>query len=559
MTFRVILAKWTVCQEWKGGLMGDMTRRGLLGGAAASVALTQAGASASAATARRTDPETGPVTVYPSDPRYQELTVGYNQRWVGRPDYVRLVSSTDQVVQAVQEAVRAGKQISVVSGGHCLAPFVFNSDVKVVIDLSGLNNVYFDAERGAFVVEGGTRLSIVYEQLYKKWGVTIPGGMCPTVGVGGHTTGGGYGFLSREFGAVIDHLEAVEVVVVDRSGTAKVVVASRNPADPNHDLWWACAGGGGGNFGIVTRFWFRTPGSSGANPSQLLVSPPKDVLYSGVGIPWSALDRAKFVTLVGNWGSWYEQHAAPSSPARALSGVASLAHQSAQYIFLLTQVDAAVPGARQLLDGYLAALTAGLGVDSIVAGQPPQQLPWLHSVRLIAASIPSFINPTLRGSSKSAYMRRGYTPAQAGAMYDALTRTDFSNPSGAVTLAGFSGGVINSVSPTQTALAHRSCSFWTLFETQWKDPSADAANIGWLRDLYGGVFAATGGYPVPNDQMDGCYINNPDPDITDPAFNRSGVPWYTLYYKDNYPRLQQIKSVYDPTNVFRHPQSITLP
>jgi hypothetical protein len=544
--------------------MGGISRRALLGGAAAAagVAAVQAAAPSAPAAAETTQPcgpVTGPVTVYPGDPRYQELTVGYNQRWVGSPDYVRIVSSTDQVVRAVQEAVTAGTRVSVVSGGHCLAPFVFNPDVEVVIDLSGLNDVYFDGRRRAFAVEGGARLSGVYESLYKKWGVTIPGGMCPTVGVGGHTTGGGYGFLSRQFGAVIDHLEAVEVVVVDRSGTARVVVASRDPADPNHDLWWACAGGGGGNVGIVTRFWFRTAGTTGTDPSRLLVNPPKDVLLSAVGIPWSALDRTKFATLVGNWGTWYEQHASPGSPATALSGVASLAHQSNQYVFLLTQVDATVPGARQLLDGYLAALTAGIGVDAVVAAQPPQQLPWLHAVRLIAASIPSFINPTLRGSSKSAYLRRGYTAAQAGAMYDALTRTDFSNPAGAVTLAGFSGGEINAVSSTQTALAHRNAAFWTLFETQWQDPAADASNIGWLRDLYGQVFAATGGYPVPNDQTDGCYVNNPDPDITDPTYNRSGVPWYTLYYKDNYPRLQRVKAVYDPREFFRHPQSITLP
>lgn len=244
--------------------------------------------------------------------------------------------------------------------------------------------------------------------------MTIPGGMCPTVGIGGHTTGGGYGFLSREFGAVIDHLEAVEMVVVDRSGRAKAVVASRDPADPNHDLWWASAGGGGGNFGIVTRFWFRTAGATGSQPGRQLVNPPKDVLFSAVGIPWSALDRTAFTTLVTNWGTWYEQHAAPDSPARVLSGVASLAHRSSQYVFLLTQVDATVPGAQQILDQYLAAITAGVGVDAAVASQPAQRLPWLHAVRLIAASIPSFINPTLRGSSKSAYMRRGYTPPRPG-------------------------------------------------------------------------------------------------------------------------------------------------
>ncbi|MET9338097.1 thiamine pyrophosphate-dependent enzyme [Nonomuraea sp. NPDC003804] len=321
-----------------------MTRRGLLGAAPLAAV---AGAGAGGYTAGQgCAPVTPAVSVYPDDPRYQELTVGYNQRWVGSPDYVRLVSSTDQVVRAVQEAVDRGKRLSVVSGGHCLAPFVFNSDVDVVIDLSGLNGVAFDPRRQAFAVEGGARLANVYETLFKKWGVTVPGGMCPTVGIGGHTTGGGYGFLSRQFGAVIDHLEAVEVVVVDRSGTARAVVAGRDPADPHHDLWWASAGGGGGNFGVVTRFWFRTPGTSGTDPGRLLVRPPKDVLLSAVGIPWSALDEAKFTRLVANWGAWYEQHAAPTSPARVLSGVASLAHRSAQNVFLLTQVDATAPGAR---------------------------------------------------------------------------------------------------------------------------------------------------------------------------------------------------------------------
>ncbi|MCK2220672.1 FAD-binding protein [Actinomadura sp. ATCC 31491] len=538
--------------------MEGPSRRGLLGGAALA-----AGAAAVSASPARAEtagaPVTGPVTVLPGDPRYQELTVGYNQRWVGRPDYVRVVSSTAQVVAAVQEAVDAGKRISVVCGGHCLAPFVFNPDVEVVIDLSGLDAVYFDAQRRAFAVEGGARLSGVYDRLYKQWGVTIPGGMCPTVGIGGHATGGGYGFLSRQHGTVIDHLAAVEVVVVDRSGRARVVVASREPGDPDRELWWACAGGGGGNFGIVTRFWFRTPGASGSDPGRLLVNPPKDVLLSAVGIPWSALDRTTFATLVTNWGAWYEQHAAPSDPARVLSGVASLAHRSSGNVFLLTQVDAAAPGAETILSGYLRDLTAGLGVDAVVAAQPAQRLPWLRAVKLIAASIPSFINPTLRGSSKSAYLRRSYTAEQAGAMYDALTRPGFANPAAAVTLAGFSGGAINAVPADRTALVHRGAAFWTLFETQWQDPAADAANIGWLRELYASVWSATGGYPVPGDQADGCYVNNPDPDITDPAWNRSGVPWHTLYYKGNYPRLQQAKAAYDPREVFRHAQSVALP
>jgi hypothetical protein len=82
-------------------------------------------------------------------------------------------------------------------------------------------------------------------------------------------------------------------------------------------------------------------------------------------------------------------------------------------------------------------------------------------------------------------------------------------------------------------------------------------HIGWLRDIYSQVFASTGGFPVPNDAYEGCVINLPDPDALDPAFNHSGVPWQTLYYSTNYPRLQQVKAKWDPTNFFRHSMSIT--
>ncbi|MEK8172834.1 BBE domain-containing protein [Streptomyces sp. M19] len=55
---------------------------------------------------------------------------------------------------------------------------------------------------------------------------------------------------------------------------------------------------------------------------------------------------------------------------------------------------------------------------------------------------------------------------------------------------------------------------------------------------------------------DGCYVNYPDADISDPAYNRSAAPWHELYYKDNYQRLQRAKERWDPNNVFRHRQSI---
>lgn len=115
--------------------------------------------------------------------------------------------------------------------------------------MSALKAVYFDAEHGAFAVEAGALLLDVYERLYRGWGVTVPGGMCFQVGAGGHVSGGGWGLLCRRYGLVVDHLYAVEVVVVDEDGTVRTVVATREDDDPDRELWWAHTGGGGGTSG----------------------------------------------------------------------------------------------------------------------------------------------------------------------------------------------------------------------------------------------------------------------------------------------------------------------
>lgn len=175
------------------------------------------------------------TAVMPDDPRYADLVLrGQNRRYVGKPDHVDVVTSTEQVVQAVQKAVRDGKRIAVRGGGHCFEDFVDSSDVEVVLDMSRLADVDFDPRHRAFSIGAGATLEHVYRTLYYGWGVTVPGGGCLGVGVGGHFSGGGYGPLSRLHGSVVDHLYGVEVVVVDRSGRARLVTATRD--GPHRDL-----------------------------------------------------------------------------------------------------------------------------------------------------------------------------------------------------------------------------------------------------------------------------------------------------------------------------------
>ncbi|HEY8150220.1 MAG TPA: FAD-dependent oxidoreductase, partial [Vicinamibacteria bacterium] len=161
----------------------------------------------------------GPGKVGPDDPRYAHLARrGFNKRFAGRPDYVRLVGSTADVVDAVQEAVREKARVVVRSGGHCLEGFVADPAVRVVIDTSLMTDVSYDAERNAFAVEAGATTGETYLRLFLGWGVTLPAGESPDLGMGGHVLGGAFGFLCREHGLAADHLYAVEVVVVDETG-----------------------------------------------------------------------------------------------------------------------------------------------------------------------------------------------------------------------------------------------------------------------------------------------------------------------------------------------------
>ncbi|HEX5116560.1 MAG TPA: FAD-binding protein [Pseudonocardiaceae bacterium] len=549
-----------------------MNRRSVLVGAMAAagtaVATGLSGAPAQAATLPA-DPAAGDV-VLPADPRYPDLMTGNNKRFVATPEYIKMIRSSADAEQAVTDAVRAGKRVSVRSGGHCFADFTCNPDVEVILDLSELTGVSYDPAMRAFAVEPGARLLNVYEALFKGWNVTIPGGICYSVGVGGHIAGGGYGLLSRAHGLTIDHLYAVEVVVVDAHLRVRTVVATKEANDPRRDLWWAHAGGGGGNFGVVTKYWFRSPGATGDHPSAQLVAPPSTVLVSAIEFPWEQLAETSFIRLLNNFGRWHEANSAPDSPYTSLSSLFNVSHKAHGSLGMFTQVDAGAPNAAGMLDDYLAAMTDGTGVTPQAASGPmgelrhlpdllkPQEYSWLQATRLVGTNNPTITSPTSRGGHKSAYMRRNFSPAQISALYKYMSGADgsgFDNPDTMLVLFSF-GGQVNAVADDATANAQREAVFKMCFQTFWPNASDDSFYLGWLRRLYGEFFADTGGVPVPGTSADGCYINYADVDMSDPAFNKSGVPWSTLYYKDNYPRLQQVKRTWDPTNFFRHHMSV---
>ncbi|WDZ83487.1 FAD-dependent oxidoreductase [Micromonospora cathayae] len=491
-----------------------------------------------------------PPAVTPDDPRYESLLRGTNHRFVPRPDEVRVATTTEQVVAVVADAVATGRRIAVRSGGHGFEDFTASADVRVLLDLSEMTEVRFDAERRAFSVQPGATLGHVYRVLFKGWGVTLPGGECAEVGVGGHFAGGGYGPLSRRDGSIVDYLHAVEVVVVDADGGVRVVVATDDPADPHHDLWWAHTGGGGGNFGIVTRYWLRAPGESSADPADLLPKAPARWRTAMLLWSWEGLSEADFTAIMRNVGTWFERNSAPDSPARNLTGFFVSSHRSGWGVSVGASIDADVPDAEEQVERYLAAMTAGVAAEPVHREQKVR--PWLYG-----ASYPGWGDPgtidSRRIKIKAAYLRRGYRDGQLATIYRHLSGGD-AFPIEFI-LIGY-GGRVNAIDPAATATAQRDSILKAAFLSVWPDQAQDDTVIARLREMYRDVYAETGGVPVPDEVSDGSYINYPDADLADPAWNTSGVPWHDLYYRGNYPRLQQVKRRYDPNEVFRHALSV---
>jgi hypothetical protein len=387
--------------------------------------------------------------IAPDDPRYADLLEKrFNKRFSGAPDYVRLVGSTAQVVEALQEAVRDKLRVVVRSGGHCLEGFVSDPAVRVVIDMSLMTGLCYDARMGAFAVEAGVTLGEAYRKLFLGWGVTIPAGESPDIGCGGHILGGAFGFLCRQHGLAADHLHAVEVVVVDERGAARSVVATREPSDPNRELWWAHTGGGGGNFGIVTRYWLRTPGAIGADPARLLPRAPRGVVTFKADWDSKQIDEQAFAKLVRNYGDWCERNGAATSPSAKLFSVMTFGRLPHGAITVRGVVADAGADAERLLDEHLVAINQGVGVNHTrqVAGSSwltfaLNPFPDLFAIGPggVAASPALF-------KIKDALLRKRHTDGQIAVAFDYLTRRDPEVAGGALNLATY-GGQVNTVAP----------------------------------------------------------------------------------------------------------------
>jgi FAD/FMN-containing dehydrogenase len=509
------------------------------------------------------------ITVTRLDPRYTTLKKGRNPRWpaadadsVGR---IELCETPADVADALQRAVRAGLRPTVRSGGHCYEDFVCNNPDGVLLDLSLLTDFNADGSGHKYRISTGSQLGEAYTDLYKRHGVTLPAGSCYTVGAGGHISGGGYGVLSRLHGLTIDWLTAVDIITVDANGT----VVSRK-VDRNHDpdLFRACRGAGGGNFGIITSYYF-----------DKLPEAPQEVMLANLSFPWEDMTPERFETILTTYGHYLENRG--NEPETwGMFTYLGLSHHSSDHINISVQFCNPAGTAQDLrvlnefLDlfqpcnptmGPAAAEHARKGANLSGHHQSAAQLACSspHTMTLAPwfdATVGGGGGFEHRGKYKSSYMKRNFTSAEARCIYKHLTR-DLPGVElhGSVLACDSYGGAVNRKKMiAETAIPQRASVMKLQFQTYWSRPEDDAARQQWMRDFYTDLYSGPDahpdykGTPFHNDRYEGCYINYPDKDML--AYDY----WPQLYYgnDDLYPFLQSVKRRYDPNNIFHHAMSI---
>ena len=439
-----------------------------------------------------------PGRIPPDDSRYRAtVDKRFNKRFTAAPDYVRLAASTDDVVAAVADAVRENRRLVVTSGGHCLEGFVSDPDVKVIVDVSPMKRIAFDAARGAISVEAGATVGETFRALAEKWGVVVPLGEYPGIGMGGHVAGGAFGFLCRQHGLAADYLQAVEVVTVDAGGSPVVTVATRESSDPNRELWWALTGAGGGNFGIITRFWFRSPGASGADPTTLLPRAPESITTFRAEWSWKDIDRPAFQRLCRNHGLWSEKTSDANGPYASFWTLLAL-HRKQLGKIVVRGVSTASAAAHKV-DDFLAALGEGTAAET--SDREQASMSWLE---FALNPFPDMFAMPPGGVSvkvKDALLKTRLTDRQIDVAYDHLTSADHDVMGGMLGMASY-GGAINRVAPDATASAQRDAILDLACNAGWVDPHDEAKNLAWARAFYRDLFAESGGVPAPGDR---CY------------------------------------------------------
>jgi FAD/FMN-containing dehydrogenase len=491
-------------------------------GAAATAALTGCGGGGSYSsggyTPTPTPAPTGPnwqslgntldgSVITPGTSAYAQASVVVNMRFdTIQPQAVVRCASTSDVVKALAFARGNNLAITPRCGGHGFGGD--STGTGMVIDVSPMNTVQVNGD-GTATIGAGAKLADVYDQLTSK-GVAIPSGTCLSVGIAGITMGGGIGLVDRMYGLTCDNLVSAQVVLAD--GTIVTCDATHEP-----ELFWGLRGGGGGNFGVVTSFTFRTHATRDLTNFYAVFSYADALKVFAAWQAWalSAPDSIWSYLIT----SFYNPAGQPNIVLSGVSISTEAEFQPYWTAFLASTAstpvasDVTTLSYRDTMLGFCAGYTIS---ECHLVGQTPdgkiQRYPF--------ASSSDFFNTAMPAAGVQALLQ-GIQNAQAAGITGQV-------------ICDFMGGALGRVAPGDTAYVHRNA----LFSAEYYMDAPVGTTATWSNGMRTVMQPWSSG---------GAYVNYIDPLIQN---------WPTAYYGSNYARLVLVKAAYDPNRLFRFPQGI---
>ncbi|XP_030481240.1 monolignol oxidoreductase AtBBE-like 13 [Cannabis sativa] len=441
----------------------------------------------------------------------------------------------------VQAAVICSKKLKlylrVRSGGHDYEGLSYVSQIETpffLLDLANLRTVEVDIKNKAAWIQAGATIGEVYYRIYQKSRVHgYPAGLCTTLGVGGHITGGAYGSMMRKFGLGADNV--VDAKIVDAKGR----LLDRKAM--GEDLFWAIRGGGGASFGII--LWWKIE----------LVQVPAKVTVFTVS---KTLEQGA-TKLLHRWQQVVDKlnedlfiRVIIQSVNKGKNTTQKTISTSYQALFL--------GDTNRLLDVMRKSFPElGLTRKDCV------EMSWIESVVYISGTYPSGTPPEilLQGKTTS----KVYFKAKSDFVTDPIPETTlegvwkrFLEEDTPLTIWTPYGGMMSRIPETQIPFPHRKgVIFMIQYLTAWFDgsPKSSAKHVKWIQRLYDYMGPYVSRFPRE------AYVNYRDLDLGVNTNNCSSfieaISWGTRYFKcNNFYRLVRVKTDVDPENFFRHEQSI---
>ncbi|KAM7524796.1 hypothetical protein LguiA_014698 [Lonicera macranthoides] len=449
----------------------------------------------------------------PNNPSYRPilLSSAQNLRPYSSPLADPLAIITPLYESQIQEIVQCSKllhgvEIRVRSGGHDYEGLSYSSKSPfVIVDLNNLRSITINTEnKSAWVQAGATLGELYYSIAEKSRTLAFSSGVCPTVGVGGHFSGGGFGMMSRRFGRSIDNI--IDARIIDVNG--KIL----DRESMGEDLFWAIRGGGGASFGVILAWKIN------------LVSVPQNVTVFNVT---RSLEQ-NLTKLVHRW-----QYMADKIDENLVIRI------------FLRSVNSSQNEGKTIQVSFTAKFVGG--ADTLL--------------RVMQESFPELGLPRkdciemTRGffKGKSDYVMKPISEKGLLGIWERL----YEEVGSAELQFTPYGGRMNEISESALPFPHRSGNIYMIhYAVGWGDASVETRrrHMSWIRRLYKYMALYVSMSPRA------AYLNYRDLDLGvnnkgNTSYAKASI-WGTKYFRNNVNRLVHVKTKVDPANFFRNEQSI---